>query len=121
MIAVALGCVALVAMWERRHLWAFARERPFRLGAHPLADGGAFDLSLVEVVHHLRPFPLDVRPFVLVDAVALRHTFADTSTPRLELLANRLLVGLVPPALLALEFQIGAVVAFNEHHAGGAS
>src|SRR5690606_40793318 len=115
-IAVTLVRVAHVAVWERLHLRPLAREGPLRLGAQALAGRCALDLSLMEAVHHLRPFPLLVGPGVLVHAKALLHALPDAAALRLELLADRLFVGLVVPALQTLLLDLGAIFTLDELH-----
>src|SRR5262249_10256737 len=99
---------------------ALARVRPLALGAHALADRGAFDLGLVEAVHHLGSLTLLVGPLVSVDAIALLDLLADALRRGRKLLADRLLVGFIVPALEAVVLDLGAILAVDELHVGGA-
>src|SRR5262249_42789935 len=120
-VAVALGRVPHIAIGERLHAGALARERPLGLGAEPLAHSGALHLGLVESIHHLRPLTLLVGPLVGVDAIALVRLLADAAGGAiLERFADRLLVGFVEPALQAGVLDLAAVVALDDLHVGGA-
>src|SRR5690606_30361954 len=115
-VAVTLVGITHEAVRERQPLRPFARHRPLRFRAQALAERGAFELRLVEAIHHLGPLPLLVREGVAIDAEALRHLLADAANGGLELLAHRLLVGLVVPAALALVLDLRAIGAIDELH-----
>src|SRR5262245_23142465 len=120
-VAVAFFRVAHVPVGKREKLRPLAGKRPLGFGAQALADGGAFELGLMEAIHHLGPRALLVRPGVLVDAETFFGFVALAFRPRLELFADRFSVALVVPASLAFVLDVGAVLTVDQEHSGRAS